>query len=220
MQKCGKSSWSGQWNIDAKRTRISTAIGYLMPARGRPNLAIRPNCLVDRVVFDGRRAVSVEVFQNGVRQIVSGRRITLCGGAIGSPSILLRSGVGPADEIKAIGIEPKLSLSGVGRNLVDHAMMRLSWNAVPGPVDEFAQCFQVLMRYTAPGSHAANDMQIVPSRVYGPTAAKALGGADEAAVSWDAAVTFGGCVSATRYPSQSRLRPGGCPALARGRTGC
>jgi len=156
---------SGQWNIDAKRTRISTAIGYLMPARGRPNLAIRPDCLVDRVVFDGTRAVGVEVFQNGARQIVSGRRITLCGGAIGSPSILLRSGVGPADEIKAIGIEPKLSLSGVGRNLVDHAMVRLSWNAVPGPVDESAQCFQVLMRYTAPGSHAANDMQIVPSQV-------------------------------------------------------
>ena len=156
---------SGQWNIDANRTRISTAIGYLMPARRRPNLAIRPHCLVDRVVFDGRRAVGVEVFQSGVRQIVSGRRITLSGGAIGSPSILLRSGVGPADEIKAIGIEPKLSRRGVGHNLVDHAMLRLSWNAETGPVDEFAQCFQVLMRYTAPGSHVANDMQIVPSQV-------------------------------------------------------
>ena len=44
-------------------------------------------------------------------------------------------------------------------------MVRLSWNAVPGPVDESAQCFQVLMRYTAPGSHVANDMQIVPSQV-------------------------------------------------------
>jgi choline dehydrogenase len=87
-----------------------------MPARGRPNLAIRPDCLVDRVVFDGTRAVGVEVFQNGARQIVSGRRTTLCAGAIGSPSILLRSGVGPADEIKAIGIEPKLSLSRRSRN--------------------------------------------------------------------------------------------------------
>ena len=156
---------SGQWNIDANRTRISTAIGYLMPARGRPNLAIRPNCLVDRIVFDGRRAVGVEVFQNGVRQIISGGRITLSGGAIGSPSILLRSGIGPADEVKAIGIEPKLSLTGVGRNLVDHAMVRLSWKAVSGPVDPSAQCFQVLMRYTAPGSYVDNDMQIVPSQV-------------------------------------------------------
>ena len=68
--------------------------------------------------------------------------LTLCAGAIGSPSILLRSGVGPADEIKAIGIEPKLSLSGVGRNLVDHAMVRLSWNAVPGPVDESRSVFR------------------------------------------------------------------------------
>ena len=136
---------SGQWNIDANRTRISTAIGYLMPARRRPNLAIRPDCLVDRVIFDGRRAVGVEVLHSGVRQIISGRRVTLSGGAIGSPSILLRSGIGPADEINAIGIEPIHSLGGVGRNLVDHAMVRLSWNAVPGPVDESAQSFQVVM---------------------------------------------------------------------------
>ena len=94
---------SGQWNIDANRTRISTAIGYLMPARRRPNLAIRPDCLVDRVVFDGLRAVGVEVFQSGVRQIVSGRRITLSGGAIGSPSILLRSGVGPPTRSRTSG---------------------------------------------------------------------------------------------------------------------
>jgi choline dehydrogenase len=156
---------SGQWNIDANRTRISTAIGYLLPARERPNLAIQADCLVDRVVFDGRRAVGVEVVQNDVRQTVSGRRITLSAGAVGSPSILLRSGVGPAEEIKAIGIEPKLSLRGVGRNLVEHAMVRLGWNAVPGPVDESAQCFQVVMRYTAPGSQVVNDMQVVPSQV-------------------------------------------------------
>ncbi len=152
-------------NVDANRMRISTAIGYLMPARTRSNLTIRADCLVDRVIFDGQRAVGVQVFQSGVRQIISGRRITLSGGAIGSPSILLRSGVGPADEIRAIGIEPKLSLRGVGRNLVDHAMVRLSWNAALGPVDESAPFFQVLMRYTAPASHVANDMQIVPTWV-------------------------------------------------------
>jgi choline dehydrogenase len=149
-------------NIDANRTRISTAIGYLMPARRRPNLAILPDCLVDRVVFNGPRAVGVEVFQSGVRQIISGRRITLSGGSIGSPSILLRSGVGPADDLKAIGIEPKLSLNGVGRNLVDHPMVRLSWKTAPSLIDESAPGFQVLMRYTAPRSHVANDMQIVP----------------------------------------------------------
>ena len=156
---------SGPWNIDANGTRISTAIGYLLPARGKPNLAIRSDCLVDRVVFDGRRAIGVEVLQNGVREIISGRRITLSAGAIGSPSILLRSGVGPADEIKAIGIEPNLSLSGVGRDLVDHAMIWLNWNAIPGPVDEAAQTHQVLMRYTAPGSSVANDMQVLPIQV-------------------------------------------------------
>jgi hypothetical protein len=70
----------------------------------------------------------------------------------------------PPTRSRPWGIEPNLSLSGVGRNLVDQAMLRLNWNAVPGPVDESAQCFQVLMRYTALSSNVANDMQIVPSQ--------------------------------------------------------
>jgi choline dehydrogenase len=90
-----------------------------------------------------------------------GRRITLSGGAIGSPSILLRFGVGPSDEIKAVGDRAK-PVPQRGRPQPGRPGYA-AWNAVPGPVDESAQCFQVLMRYTALGSNVANDMQIVPS---------------------------------------------------------
>ena len=76
----------------------------------------------------------------------------------------LKPGVGEINRVSLEGrSNPRLDL--LPLNLVDHAMLRLSWNAVPNPVDEFAQCFQVLMRYTAPGSRVSNDMQIIPGQV-------------------------------------------------------
>jgi choline dehydrogenase len=148
-------------NIDGTGVRISTAIGYLLPARGLSNLAIQSDCLVNRVVFDGLRAIGVEVERDGVRERILGRRVTLSGGAMGSPAILLRSGIGPADEITALGIEPKSALGGVGRNLVDHAWIQLAWNAAPDLVDEAAPLVQVLLHHTAAGSGIDNDMQAV-----------------------------------------------------------
>ena len=106
------------------RLRLSTAIAYLLPARHRPNLAIRPHCLVNRVLFADDRAVGVEVHTDGELQPVYGRRITLAAGAIGSPAILLRSGIGPRDALLDLGIEPVADLSGVGAGLVDHPVTR------------------------------------------------------------------------------------------------
>jgi len=83
--------------------RISTAIAYLLPARGRPNLTIRPDCLVDRILVEGPRAVGVDLECLGSRETVFGHRITLSGGAIGSPTILLRSGIGPTDDLRVSG---------------------------------------------------------------------------------------------------------------------
>jgi choline dehydrogenase-like flavoprotein len=77
------------------RLRLSTAIGYLLPARHRPNLTIRPHCLVNRVLVAGDRAVGVDIASDGGPAQVRGRRITPAAGAIGSPAILLRSGIGP-----------------------------------------------------------------------------------------------------------------------------
>ena len=84
--------------------RVSTAIGYLAPARNRLNLTIRGGCLANRVVIENGRAVGVEVEAGGMTQRVDGKRITLSAGAVASPAILMRSGIGPRAELEQHGI--------------------------------------------------------------------------------------------------------------------
>jgi choline dehydrogenase-like flavoprotein len=104
--------------------RVSTNDGYLEPARGRPNLIICGEALVDRVLFEGSTAIGVRVlFPEGAEEI-RGRLILLAAGAVHSPAILLRSGVGPAAELQALGI-PVLRDLPVGRGFFDHPFVRL-----------------------------------------------------------------------------------------------
>ena len=152
---------SGTWNLRGDGIRVSTAIAYLLSARHRSNLTIRSDCLIDRVLLDGNRAIGVELESGGTREQVFGRRITICGGTIGSPAILLRSGIGPADDLRRVGIEPRVALAGVGANLIDHAAVALSWAALPGAIDESTPLTQTLLRYTAPHSDQVNDMQVI-----------------------------------------------------------
>ncbi len=139
--------------------RISTAIGYLLPARHRLNLSIRANCHVHRVLFDGKRAVGVELDCDGVLQRAYGRRITLSAGAIASPSILLRSGIGPAGDLRALGIETNVDLPGVGGNLLDHPNAGAVIVPRGGELDRRVPFIQIMTRYTASGSDEFNDMQ-------------------------------------------------------------
>jgi choline dehydrogenase len=155
---------SGTWNLRSDGVRVSTALAYLMPVRHRSNLTIRPDCPVDRVLLDGSRAVGLELESAGTPERVFGRRITLSGGAIGSPAILLRSGIGPAKDLRGLGIEPLVPLPGVGLNLVEHAGVGVSWVAPPGLVDEHTPFVQALLRYTAPNSDQLNNMQVILSQ--------------------------------------------------------
>jgi choline dehydrogenase len=141
------------------RLRISTATAYLLPARERPNLTIRPHCLVQRILFDDRRAVGLDVESGGEQARVYGRRLTLAAGAIGSPAILLRSGIGPKEALVDLGIEPAVDLPGVGANLSDHPVTRLLLVPKPGSCELETPLAQVVLRYTAPGSDEFNDMQ-------------------------------------------------------------
>jgi len=100
--------------------RVSAAIGYLQPARGRANLTLRPNTVVDRLVFADMRAGGVEVFSDSGTERHMARRVTLAAGAIGTPAILMRSGIGPAGLLSALGVERVLELPGVGQHLKDH----------------------------------------------------------------------------------------------------
>ncbi len=158
----------GPFNLRSDSVRVSTAIAYLLPARGRPNLTIRSDCLVDRVLFDENRAIGVEVEGHDGPERVLGKRVALSAGAIGTPAILLRSGIGPADDLRATGIAPKIPLDGVGTNLIDHAGVGFSCDAAPGTVDENTPVAQVLLRYTAPGSCLENDMQAYVLQVLSP----------------------------------------------------
>ena len=102
--------------------RLSAARAYLHPVLNRPNLEVRTRALVSRVLFDGKRATGVEYRQGrgGAVQQVRAGRVVLCGGAINSPQLLQLSGVGNADELAKLGIDPVHQLPGVGENLQDH----------------------------------------------------------------------------------------------------
>jgi choline dehydrogenase len=96
--------------------RWSAARAYLHPAMRRPNLEVRTRAFVERVVFDGARAVGVQVDGETIRA----REVVLCGGAINSPQLLQLSGVGNAGELEVLGIDVTQDLPAVGENLQDH----------------------------------------------------------------------------------------------------
>lgn len=103
------------------RRRSSASIAYLAPIRKRKNLTVRTGARVTRVVLEGRRAVGVEVAQrNGIEIIRAGREVLVTSGAIGSPKLLMQSGIGPADHLSAVGVKALHDLPGVGGNMQDH----------------------------------------------------------------------------------------------------
>ncbi len=112
--------------------RISTNEGYLEAARGRENLSIYGNAIVDRVIFDesGRRAVGVRAYLDGEWQELRAQEVILSAGAVHTPAILQRSGIGPADWLQEVGIEPRLELP-VGRNLQDHPLVSVHLRLQP-----------------------------------------------------------------------------------------
>lgn len=102
--------------------RWSTANAYLRPAMARPNLSVITNAMSRKLVLDGKRVVGVEYEQNGVVHTVRcTREVIVSSGPIGSPHLLQRSGIGPANVLRNAGIEVKHDLPGVGENLQDHA---------------------------------------------------------------------------------------------------
>jgi choline dehydrogenase-like flavoprotein len=112
--------------------RVTTNDGYLEPARGRANLTIRGGALVDRVLFDGSRARGVRVRFGDAWEEIEGREIVLCAGAIHSPTILMRSGIGPAVALRGLGIAVQHDLPAVGQHLMDHPILRATIALKPG----------------------------------------------------------------------------------------
>jgi len=114
--------------VTAHGRRASTARGYLDQARERPNLTIVTHALTDRILFSGKRAVGVAYrHRDSAVKAHARREVLLCSGAIASPQILQRSGVGPGEWLRELQIPVVLDLPGVGRNLQDHLEMYLQY---------------------------------------------------------------------------------------------
>lgn len=142
--------------------RVSTASAYLAPARLRPNLEIRGDCHTNRLMIERGKVSGVEVIaSDGSLQQIRAKLVVLCAGAIHTPGILLRSGIGPSEDLKRIGVDAIADVSAVGRNLSDHPGLfvlckptHLDLVATDQPI------IQTILRYTAPNSEHRADLQI------------------------------------------------------------
>ena len=164
--------------------RVSTNDGYLEPARGRDNLTVVGGALVERVEFeeeagdgeDGgrRRAVGVRVRGvdgiEGGETILRGREILLCAGAVHSPAILMRSGIGPGGVLDAAGVRRVVDLAGVGQNVQDHPTVGLHLKLRPGARagGPHARRTNCCVRYSSGLAGAGrNDMLMASCNVFG-----------------------------------------------------
>jgi len=140
------------------RRRVTVNDAYLEPERARPNLRIIGDALVDRVLFEGDRATGVQL-ANGERY--SADRVVLAAGVIGSPSILMRSGIGPAQVLARAGVAQRLELP-VGQGMQDHPLILirvpLDEELKAGTEDRHTNC---CVRYSSGHAGLRNDMMMV-----------------------------------------------------------
>jgi choline dehydrogenase len=114
--------------------RACSAEAYLRPAAGRPNLEVATGCLVTGLQVRRGRCIGVSFVHDGAPASArTASEVIVCAGAIGSPQLLLLSGIGPAGQLRAMGIDPAADLPGVGQNLQDHPVVLVSY-AAPAPV--------------------------------------------------------------------------------------
>ena len=141
-------------------SRIDAATAYLAPVRSRPNLSIIGNCLVRRIVWDGARAAGVEYETSEGLSTVEAGEIILASGALGSPHLLMLSGVGPPDALRRHGIDVVADLPGVGANASDHPVAPVSLRVKATSGSTPKPYSPVIITYTATGSITRNDMAL------------------------------------------------------------
>ena len=112
------------------------------------------------MLIDDGVAVGVRICGGGTIEDVRGTRVTVSAGAIGTPGVLIRSGIGPTGELNRLGVEPVVVAEGVGRNLSDHPGVALPMTPKAGICSLDNPQVQVMLRYTASGSEDRNDMQL------------------------------------------------------------
>tara|TARA_R110002020_G_scaffold458434_1_gene675818 strand:+ start:9675 stop:11441 length:1767 start_codon:yes stop_codon:yes gene_type:complete len=114
-------------SVDERGRRSSCAFTYLsQEVRARSNLTVMTETTVEQILFDGRRATGARISRGGRSASVHAQEVILCCGAIHSPAMLMRSGIGPRDELERHGIEVLAERRGVGRNLIEHPVVSVS----------------------------------------------------------------------------------------------
>lgn len=128
-----------------KGRRISTAVAYLKPARRRPNLTIETNAHVTKLLVDGSRVIGVTYRKHGkIKRVYAGSEIIVSAGTFQSAQLLMLSGIGDAEQLRSIGIDPILNLKGVGKNLHDHVGTQVQFTC-PEPVTDYKYIRNPLM---------------------------------------------------------------------------
>ncbi|WNV75312.1 mycofactocin system GMC family oxidoreductase MftG [Geodermatophilus sp. DSM 44513] len=149
--------------------RVNTAMAYLAPRRGHPGLTVRGGVTVRRVVVEGGRAVGVQTDEGVVRA----DEVVLAAGAVGSPQLLLLSGIGPADDLRALGVDVVADVPGVGAECTDHPDVYVTWRParrLPMPRD---------LHPLSGVLNTADDLEVLPwlkpfSRVVAPRTSTAV----------------------------------------------
>ncbi|CNF57843.1 choline dehydrogenase [Mycobacterium tuberculosis] len=145
--------------------RMNAAVQYLIPVERRPNLTVQDRTFVRAITFDGGRARGVRYRRDDVDGEVHADQIVLCAGGINTPHLLMLSGIGPADELRRLGIDVVHDSPNVGQNLMDHPMIGVPYRtATAGPVPGGPlPVGPVILNYTAPDSSITDDMTILPA---------------------------------------------------------
>jgi choline dehydrogenase len=151
-----------QFHIDAQGRRASAASIFLVSALSRPNFSLKTGALVTRILFQHQRAVGVEYLQGDQRYTAQAtKEIILSAGAFFSPKLLLQSGIGPADELKSLGIPMGVDLPGVGKNLQDHMQLPVVYQTKVNIPNTTLLTGNALFVRTRQGSdYAAPDLQL------------------------------------------------------------
>ena len=125
----GKQEGAGLYQTTTRDgRRCSAAVAYLRPAMNRPNLTVRTGLFVTRIIVENGRATGIDVVENGRSQkIEAAREVILAAGAIGSPKLLMLSGIGPSQHLQDVGVAVVHDLPGVGQNLHDHFSTDVTW---------------------------------------------------------------------------------------------
>ncbi len=124
----GNNEGCGYFQVNQRRgVRVNTAKAFLKPVRKRPNLTVLTGAEVSHLLLEGRRAVGVAFTRTGTANEVRAGEVILAAGAIGSPAILERSGIGAGARLHQLGIAVRHDLPGVGENLQDHLQIRMAY---------------------------------------------------------------------------------------------